>query len=181
MEIKTCPKCKETKPADHWYPSERRLCKACCKERNRRYSQSDKGKLAKKNNRRRQYNRWVERYGDDPEFRKNEAARKADYYRRNGEAIRKRNQRNHQAARAKFKEWLLNEVGCTQCTICGEKEPCCLEFHHHAGDKVDSISGLIASRVSKEEILAEAKKCVVLCSNCHKKEHKRLKTEAYVG
>ena len=53
---------------------------------------------------------------------------------------------------------------------CGENHISCLEFHHlDPTVKEGAVSNLI--RVSFERALKEIEKCIVLCSNCHKKEH----------
>lgn len=54
------------------------------------------------------------------------------------------------------------------CQVCREREPVCLDFHH-LGQKDNSISRLLGS--SKSRLKAEMRKCVVLCSNCHRKLH----------
>jgi transcription elongation factor Elf1 len=58
------------------------------------------------------------------------------------------------------------------CLICGESDPICLVFHHvNPDDKVTTIASLALKGGSMKKILEEAEKCVVLCSNCHKKVH----------
>ena len=55
------------------------------------------------------------------------------------------------------------------CFICGEKDPACLDFHHlDSSEKKDNVAELLLSRKRMEE---EIKKCIVLCSNCHRKLH----------
>lgn len=65
---------------------------------------------------------------------------------------------------------IVNEAKADGCIKCGEKEPCCLDFHH-----IDSSTkeGSIAERRNASEawLRAEIEKCVVLCSNCHRKVH----------
>jgi hypothetical protein len=57
------------------------------------------------------------------------------------------------------------------CLWCGEKEPCCLEFHHRdSADKDLEVSRLV-SRGNRAKLFAEIAKCDVLCANCHKKLH----------
>ena len=57
-----------------------------------------------------------------------------------------------------------------ECLICGEKEPICLDFHHiNPEEKSFTIAKHQSS--GKEKLLAEIKKCVCLCSNCHRKVH----------
>lgn len=60
----------------------------------------------------------------------------------------------------------------TSCSICSEKETCCLDFHHLDPDtKLRSVSNMVASGCNKQSILKEINKCVLVCSNCHRKIH----------
>ncbi len=61
------------------------------------------------------------------------------------------------------------------CTKCGEMDLCCLEFHHII-QKEWSIADMRKS--SLNDLQSELSKCVVLCLNCHRKEHHRLRLEA---
>ncbi|KKN80381.1 hypothetical protein LCGC14_0329740 [marine sediment metagenome] len=55
------------------------------------------------------------------------------------------------------------------CQVCGESEPCCLDFHHRDPiTKFKSVSKLTVG-YSWEWVEQEIKKCDVLCSNCHRK------------
>jgi hypothetical protein len=56
------------------------------------------------------------------------------------------------------------------CSRCSERHPACLTFHH-LGDKDADVSRLVMDGRSKQVILAEIAKCIVLCANCHAKEH----------
>lgn len=57
-----------------------------------------------------------------------------------------------------------------KCCKCGENHVACLEFHHlDTKEKEKSISKMV--KHSWEKIKKEMKKCIVLCSNCHRKEH----------
>ena len=54
---------------------------------------------------------------------------------------------------------------------CGESHPACLDFHHIGNDKEYSISQLASRGWSKDRVLSEIKKCVLICANCHRKLH----------
>jgi len=59
-----------------------------------------------------------------------------------------------------------------KCVICGESDPCCLEFHHiYPNEKLFTLSHRLKKNVSIEEVLREMNKTCILCSNCHKKYH----------
>lgn len=64
-----------------------------------------------------------------------------------------------------YKEWR----GCFKC---GERHPAALDFHHPDGVKKEFTIALARRRgYSIERIMVEAEKCVVVCSNCHRKIH----------
>ena len=59
-----------------------------------------------------------------------------------------------------------------ECAICGEKHPATLDFHHiDPNNKKFTISTYYVSGCSKDKIIKETEKCIVLCSNCHRKLH----------
>ena len=58
------------------------------------------------------------------------------------------------------------------CELCGESEPCCLDFHHRdPAEKTGSVALMCRSGHSLDRIFAEIEKCAVLCANCHRKLH----------
>lgn len=60
-----------------------------------------------------------------------------------------------------------------KCFICNENDPICLDFHHlDPKTKKGSLSMAIKSGWSIKKIKEEASKCILLCANCHRKEHK---------
>lgn len=63
------------------------------------------------------------------------------------------------------------------CSNCSENHPACLEFHHLDPSKKDFLISKIIT--SKKKLTEELKKCIVLCSNCHRKLHyeEKLKTK----
>lgn len=69
-----------------------------------------------------------------------------------------------------IKLWLLEMCGSTKCIYCGESHPACLDFHHRdAAEKEFVIAS--AKTKNREILLAEIKKCDVVCANCHRKLH----------
>lgn len=54
------------------------------------------------------------------------------------------------------------------CCVCGEKDVACLDFHH-LSNKTTQVSWMQSN--SYKAIKEEIDKCVVLCSNCHRKLH----------
>jgi hypothetical protein len=68
---------------------------------------------------------------------------------------------------------LLNEYKITlKCSRCPENDICCLDFHHlNPDEKEKSIAAAVSSGWSFKRLQLELNKCIVLCSNCHRKEH----------
>lgn len=60
------------------------------------------------------------------------------------------------------------------CSVCGYKQSAwALEFHH-TGEKENNIGRMVGQGRSLKSIFKEARKCVILCANCHAEEHERL-------
>ena len=82
------------------------------------------------------------------------------------EAVNRRKSQN----RTKITEYLSRHP----CLICNESDCDCLEFHHLDQNKKEyNVSELLTYSWAK--IDREIQKCVVLCANCHRKEHARLR------
>ena len=59
------------------------------------------------------------------------------------------------------------------CQLCGYNDFSCLpvyEFHHTDNDKETNLS-YYRRTVNKTLFLEEAKKCIIVCANCHRKIH----------
>jgi hypothetical protein len=72
-----------------------------------------------------------------------------------------------QRRRRKVKRILVEEAG-GRCLICGyDRHPAALHFHHL--DRTEKSFGLSRRGITRsiEALRAEARKCVLLCSNCH--------------
>lgn len=71
-----------------------------------------------------------------------------------------------------IKKALIEEFG-GKCIRCGyNKSYMAMDFHHRDPlTKNDSISNMINKGCKWEDILNEAHKCDLLCSNCHREEH----------
>jgi len=63
------------------------------------------------------------------------------------------------------------------CLICGEKDPRCLDFHHRNPKKKTMQVPDMWHRYGKQSGLKEAAKCHVLCANCHKKHHVKMRIQ----
>lgn len=76
-------------------------------------------------------------------------------------------------SKATGKKRALGFIGQTECQVCGyNRYQSALEFHHLNGDEKDfNLATKICSSEISEEIKDELKKCIVLCSNCHRALH----------
>ena len=83
-----------------------------------------------------------------------------------GESARQRNRERHKANAER-----VDEIKSSGCTVCGEMAVCCLEFHHPDPTAKEFTIAQAKGRLSWERVQAEINKCVILCSNCHKKVH----------
>ena len=69
------------------------------------------------------------------------------------------------------KEQFLEIKKQYSCAICGEGDPCCLDFHHIDPTKKESLISRAAQSWGLKRLKKEIKKCRVLCANCHGKLH----------
>ena len=70
-------------------------------------------------------------------------------------------------------EWLKQYK--TPCIVCGESEPCVIDFHHITeSNKTSEVATMMRQSMSKAVILEEVNKCVTLCANCHRKVHSNI-------
>ena len=75
-----------------------------------------------------------------------------------------------------IRRWLVEYKKTLHCEQCPETHSSCLDFHHrNRSTKNFDINHFIHKAANNEKtkiiILAEIEKCVVLCANCHRKEH----------
>lgn len=71
----------------------------------------------------------------------------------------------------RYTEW-KQDKGCSHCT---ENDPICLDLHHlDPKEKEISLGDAIRRGWTFDRMMQEASKCIVLCANCHRKEHERL-------
>ncbi len=98
-----------------------------------------------------------ERYGSDEEFRNKQKKRVA---------IR------NKLVRKYFKQFLKSKKEEAGCAICGEREACCLAFHHlDPAQKEFELGRNSGQHMKMKTLMDEIDKCVVLCFNCHSKVH----------
>jgi hypothetical protein len=58
------------------------------------------------------------------------------------------------------------------CRRCSEDHPACLDFHNvDRSEKDRSVSRMLADGFARDRIREEIDECMLLCANCHRKEH----------
>lgn len=75
----------------------------------------------------------------------------------------------------KQQETFLKLKSILKCNNCIENDPVCLEFHHLNPIEKEGNISILARKYSFKRLQKEIDKCIVLCANCHRKEHSRLK------
>lgn len=89
------------------------------------------------------------------------------YYEANREKVKKNCAAVRKKRREEWQEWKSHQC----CAVCGETHPATFDFHHiDPATKTASVNELVRDgRFSRA--YEEAKKCIVLCANCHRKLH----------
>ena len=91
-----------------------------------------------------------------------------NYYERNCEKEKGRVQTRKKLLKGYYTSLKLT----LKCHLCSESHPSTLQFHHlDPAKKEINIGHAIKLGWSIERIQMEVSKCIVLCSNCHFKEH----------
>lgn len=75
--------------------------------------------------------------------------------------------------KTEIQQWLV-EYKSKPCMDCGGTFPTyVMDFDHRRGEKVKSVSALLASTLNRAKVEAEVAKCDLVCSNCHRvRNHK---------
>jgi len=150
-------------------------------KRSKKYREANKEKIAEMGKRYREENREKEatrkkRWREANKERVSETGK--SYYKKNKEKILERQKEHYPLIkRKKSKESKQRYQAKRQiiskhknlCVLCGDTREHVLVFHHKNPKKKEfSIAG---HNRSKENLLAEIKKCIVLCNNCHHEFH----------
>jgi hypothetical protein len=93
-----------------------------------------------------------------------------DYYKKNRKKLVKKSVEWRKKNRLKLKKEIIEILG-GKCVRCGySKSIYALDLHHTTDDKKDNLGSMLTN-TSRKKCLEEAKKCILLCANCHREEH----------
>jgi hypothetical protein len=97
-------------------------------------------------------------------------------YRREWYAKNKKSEKAHILRRKKeIRTWFEKYKSKLKCSKCYEDHIATLDFHHNMGKKEMNITKLVYEGYSIKRIKKEIEKCIILCANCHRKEHYKKK------
>jgi hypothetical protein len=95
------------------------------------------------------------------------------YYRKNTQYYKDKARAKKEENRRLFTE-LKKMLGCR---LCPEDSPCTLDFHHydpsekHKSGEDGQVGHMVMNGFGWSMVVKEIKKCICLCSNCHRKVH----------
>lgn len=93
-----------------------------------------------------------------------------EHYRKYGDEYRARAKKRRARIKQDLQTKLLDYMADKSCDICGENDVRVLEFDHiNPNNKLFGISKGVSSGYDWDVIMAEIKKCRILCANCHKR------------
>lgn len=93
------------------------------------------------------------------------------WYERNIVVQREKARERQAKRRIEFKAWFDEFKKTLKCSKCGFAHPAALDFHHENPTEKEYNIAYLKHNGSKESILKEMEKCIVLCSNCHRIHH----------
>ncbi len=89
-----------------------------------------------------------------------------DWYQKNKERLHLKQQKKRDKKRKYVNDYKKEQA----CNECGKNDIRCLDFHH-LDRKSRTISEIVRKTYSLVYLIEEMKKCIVLCSNCHRILH----------
>jgi hypothetical protein len=88
------------------------------------------------------------------------------HYRNNKQYYIDKAQARRRELRVRFRAYKAT----LKCSRCPESDPVCLDFHHQDGKEM-AVTNAMKAGWSWKRLMSEIAKCIVLCANCHRKEH----------
>jgi hypothetical protein len=103
-------------------------------------------------------------------YKEHRQSYQADHYAKYKDAYLLRAKLRRERLRAEFRMNMLKYMSGKACVECGEADIRVLEFDHlDPESKLFSVSQAVKLGYSWAQVLAEIKKCRMLCANCHKR------------
>ena len=93
--------------------------------------------------------------------------RRQEYYQRTKQQHLARAKASKLKCKVKWNEFKSN----LSCSRCGESHPAILDFHHVVKENKQIVWDLIRNNAFNAAVKEVTEKCIVLCSNCHRKLH----------
>ena len=94
-----------------------------------------------------------------------------EWYERNKDTERDKAKERQSIRRQEFKKWFNSYKRGLKCEKCGFNHPAALDFHHSNPEEKEFNISTLKHIGSKEKLIKEIEKCVVLCANCHRIHH----------
>jgi len=91
-----------------------------------------------------------------------------NHYKNNREYYLHKALSRNKKVRDRNRKYILKYLSTHSCVDCGENDPIVLEFDHTENKKFDIA--FLKRDHSLNDLKAEINKCVVRCSNCHKRK-----------
>jgi len=96
--------------------------------------------------------------------------------------IQKKHNANFYKKNKEYWMQILNKLDLIHCSVCGyNRSFCAIDLHHINPGQKETPSGKIFSSKPTERTLKELKKCISLCSNCHRELHEKIRKEEEDG
>lgn len=92
------------------------------------------------------------------------------YYDQNKDAYISNSKKRNIRYRSNNKTFIDEFKNNKSCLFCQEKTPVCLDFHHIKNKRLN-VSRMKNYAYSIKTIKKEIDKCIIICSNCHRKLH----------
>ena len=99
---------------------------------------------------------------------KNSKKRYSDGVTKRGLSYKEARKKNASALKERNRKLVIEHLKLNKCCVCGEDDIVVLEFHHNDPQR-KRFNIAQFSTYSKETIMMEIDKCVVMCANCHRR------------
>lgn len=111
--------------------------------------------------------RWNTKDGLQHQCRECEKANHRTHYAQNKQTYVANAKSRRKKNRERYEAWRST----LSCTICGESDSVCIDLHHTDPSTKEYSVAQIGKNGMWQKFLREIQKCIVVCSNCHRKIH----------